>query len=271
MHALRTVAALLASLGLSGCYPSFLTSQPETRIVVTDETGTPLEGATVTLGTREWHGIVGRNTRQDFVTDREGTVEIDDEHVWAMQILLPDGDRRYSWSLCVSKPGFEAIPKISLDFSEPIRFSMYPSSVNSVCEWPDGDHTPRVKEREARWTAVEGGRWQSNRGITWMLDEEIRAVMEASAREQGIRLHSWSEYRFQYQTGGDDAGRDSYILIHALCRAPANVDLTKVFYSEPDDGSCFFDTKYTRQVWTDQPKPSFAPLKIAAENGRRSE
>jgi hypothetical protein len=78
---------MLAGLGLSGCYPSFLTSQPEARIVVTDEAGTPLEGVTVTLGTMEWHGIVGRNTRQDFVTDHEGKVEIDDEHVWAMQIL----------------------------------------------------------------------------------------------------------------------------------------------------------------------------------------
>jgi hypothetical protein len=40
--------------------------------MVTDESGAPLEGATVTLGTMEWHGIVGLNTLEKFQTDREG-------------------------------------------------------------------------------------------------------------------------------------------------------------------------------------------------------
>ncbi len=261
----------IASFALSGCYPTFLTSRPEVQIVVTDEAGTPLEGAKVTLGTIERHGLGGRNTLQDFLTDREGEVEIDDEHEWHMQILLPDGDVSYSWSLCVSKPGYEAIPMIWANFDEPVKISMYPSPVNSVCEWPTSDDVPRVKEREARWIEVKGGRWPSTLGTAWILDEKIRTAMEASAREQDIKLHSWSEYRFQYQMGGDDAGRDSHILIHALCRAPTDADLTKAFYSEPDDGSCFFDTKYTRQVWADQPTPSFGPLKIVTDSGPRSE
>ncbi len=30
--------------------------------------------------------------------------------------------------------------------------------------------------------------------------------------------------------------------VHAICRAPAEFDLSKSFYSEPDDRACFFDT-----------------------------
>lgn len=269
------VALAIAVSGLSGCYPTFLTSRPEAKIFVTDESGAPLEGATVTLGTMEWHGVGGRNTRQDFLTDRAGKLEIDDEHEWAVQIVLPDGDMSYSWSLCFSKPGFEAIPMNRPDFDQPIKVAMYASPVNSECEWQERGQGPRVKERDARWIAVEGGPGIAIQGMSWVVDQEIRGALEARAREQGIKLHSWSEYRFQFQRFGDDTGRNRYLLIRAICRAPADVDLTKAFYAEPDDGSCYVETKYTMQVWADQPKSSFGPLKIVApiENysGPRSE
>ena len=85
--------------------------------------------------------------------------------------------------------------------------------------------------------------------------------MEASARQQGIKLRSWSEYRFQYQARG--AGiRDMRLFVHAICRAPADFDLNKSFYSEPDDRACFFDTTYTNQTYTDQPESAFGPLQI---------
>jgi hypothetical protein len=131
------VALAAAGTGLSACYPSFPRSRPDARIHVTDESGAPLPGATVTLGTMEWHGPAGRNTTEDFVTDREGKVAFDGEREWAMQILLPDGDVRYSWSLCLSKPRFEAIPMSSIDFDQPIEVAMYPSAVTSRCEWPE--------------------------------------------------------------------------------------------------------------------------------------
>jgi hypothetical protein len=260
---LLPIFTALGAMGVSGCFPSFLTSRPEAQVVVTDETGAPLAGATVTLGTMEWHGIVGRNTTQDFITDQEGRVEFDEEYEWAMQVMLPDGDVRYSWSLCFSKPGFEAIPKIWIDFDEPIHVAMYPSAVPSVCEWPEHDYTPRVKEREARWIEVEGGEWPTHRGFAVIMDEAIRGAMEASAREQGIKLRSWSEYRFQYQARGKGS-QGSQLFVHAICRAPPQFDLTKAFYSEPDDSACFFDTTYTNQVYTDQPKSAFGPLQIVA-------
>jgi hypothetical protein len=232
---------------------------------VTDESGAPLLGATVTLGTMEWHGIVGQNTTEAFVTDSEGNVELDGERDWAVQVLLPDGDVRYSWTLCFSKPGFEAIPLWwDIDFDQPIEVAMYASPATSRCEWPDWTgHTPWVKERDERWIEVEGGEWQTHAGFAMIVDQSVRAAMQTSAREQGIELRSWSEYRFQYQARGDGL-RDTRLFVHAICRAPADFDLTKGFYSEPDDRACFFDTTYVSQGYTDQPKPRFEPLRLVA-------
>jgi hypothetical protein len=257
------IALTLAGFGLSGCFPSILTSRPEAEIFVTDESGAPLEGATVTLGTMEWHGVVRRNTTRDFVTDQAGKVEFDDEHEWAMQVMLPDGDVRFTWSLCFSKPGFEAIPMTRIDFAAPIKVAMFPSTVKSECEWPVHDSGPRVKGREARWIEVAGGEWQTHPGFAVMMDGSIRAAMEASAREQGIKLRSWSEYRFQYQARGNGL-RDTRLFVHAICRAPADFDLTQAFYSEPDENACFFDTTYVDQSYTDQSKSGFTPLQIVA-------
>jgi hypothetical protein len=257
------VATTVAAIILSGCYPSFLTSRPDLEIIVTDESGVPIEGATVTLGTMEWRGVVGKTTLEEFVTDREGKVEFDSQRRWVMQLMLPDGDTRYSWSLCFSKPGFEAIPKTLWKFNEVIKVAMYPSAAASECEWQRLFSRPRVKEREARWIEVAGGEWETHIGFAMTMDETIRAAMEASARQQGIKLRSWSEYRFQYQARGHH-GRDRRLFVRAICRAPADFDLTLSFYSEPDDRACFFDTTYTIQIFADQPKSAFGPLKLAA-------
>ena len=99
--------------------------------------------------------------------------------------------------------------------------------------------------------------------VTVMMDESIRAAMEASAREQGIKLRSWSEYRFQYQARGNGL-RDTRVFVHAICRAPADFDLTQAFYSVPDENACFFDTTYVDQSYTDQSKSGFTPLQIVA-------
>jgi hypothetical protein len=263
---LPRIATIAAVFFLSGCYPVLLTKRPRAEIIVTDESGAPLVGATVTLGTMEWHGIVGRNTLENFLTDREGRVEFGSRHDWAVQVMLPDGDNRYSWSLCFAKPGFEAIPKVFMKFDEPIKVAMYPSAVPSECQWQQHEATPRVKEREARWVEVEGGEWLTHRGFVMIMDEKIRDAMEASARQQGIKLRYWSEYRFQYQARGNGI-RDTRLFVHAICRAPATFDLSKSFYSEPDDSACFFDTTYTSQNYTDQPKPAFSPLQIVAGEG----
>ena len=256
----RIVTSVAVTI-LSGCYPSFLTSRPEAEIIVTDETGAPLEGATVTLGTMEWHGVGGQNTFEKFSTDREGKVEFGKQHAWAMQVMLPDGGTSYRWSMCVSKPGFEAIPMASMKFNEVIKVAMYPSAVASECEWRQYESGPHVKERDARWIEVAGGSWQTHPGFAMIMDEKIRGAMEASARQQGIKLRSWSEYRFQYQARGTGI-RDMRLFVHAICRAPADFDLNKSFYSEPDDRACFFDTTYTNQTYTDQPESAFGPLRI---------
>ena len=263
---LTGIATIVTAVVLGGCYPSYLTSRPEAEIIVTDESGAPLQGATVTLGTVEWHGIVGQTTLTKFVTDAEGKVAFDKQHAWATQYTVLDGGTYYTWSLCFSKPGFEAIPMLSMKFDEPIRIAMYPSAVASECEWDQRLFAPSVKERDERWIEVAGGEWQTHRGFAMSMDEKIRSAMDASAREQGIKLRSWSEYRFQYQARGNGM-QDTRLFIHAICRAPADFDLEKSFYSEPDDRACYFDTTYTSRVYIGQPASSFSPLEIASGSG----
>jgi hypothetical protein len=259
-------AMLVAGLCLGGCFPTFQTSKPAADIRVIDESGAPLEGAKVTLATTKRLGVGGPTTFQHYLTDREGKVEIEQEHEWQVQVMLPDGGVSYSWSLCFAKPGFEALPMTLIDFDAPIRVAMYPAKVTSECAWSEQDGMLRVKEREARWIEVAGGEWQTHPGFARLMDETIRPAMEASAREQGIKLRSWSEYRFQYQARGDGL-RNTRLFVHAICRAPQDLDLTRQFYSEPDENACFFDTTYVNQAYSDQPKSHFEPLRVVAAKG----
>jgi hypothetical protein len=226
-------AIVLAAFGLSGCYPTWLTSRPKARIVVTDAVGAPLQGATVTLGTVEMHGIVGRQTRQDFLTDKSGRVQIKKKHRWAVQILLPDGDVGYSWSLCVARPGFLAVAFIAPEFEEPIHIPLAPSAVKSECHWPKEQMSPQVIEwKPGRWIEVEGGVWTPDNATMTAIAASIQGIAESSA--QGIRreLRPWSEYLFQYQ--GRMTGSTPWVYIKALCQTPpeGNVD------------SCTFEMTY---------------------------
>ena len=236
------VALMLTVFALSACYPSILVSQPEMEIIVTDESGVPLQGVTITLGTVEWHGTVAGQTLQTFSTDGEGKVEIEKKHVLAFQSMGTDGGKWYSWSLCVAKPGFEAIPARRLEFDHPMHIAMYASGAKSGCTWFEGGFGPRVKEREARWIEVEGGKWQSNLGVTLLMDELIRPAAEAAARAQGRKLRSWSEYRFQHQPRG--TGIDPHLYVRAFCEAPEEFDLRKDFHMRTDGGTCFFETTF---------------------------
>jgi hypothetical protein len=83
---LAVVGVVLIAVGLSACFPSFITSRPRAAITVTDERGVPLEGATVTLGTTEWHGPGGVKSTQIFTTDSAGSVRFGAERVWKLQI-----------------------------------------------------------------------------------------------------------------------------------------------------------------------------------------
>jgi hypothetical protein len=82
------------------------------------------------------------------------------------------------------------------------RLSQPKFTHGSLCNAPIYFQGFRVKAREARWIEVEGGEWQAHRGFAMTMDEKFRGAMEESARQQGITLRSWSEYRFQYQARG---------------------------------------------------------------------
>lgn len=93
----------------------------------------PLGDANVVLVTHERHGATETPRRQDYLTDQDGKVAIDRQRTWHVQILLPDGDWGYSWSLCVSKAGHRAEVIQQPDFEQAVHISLPASDVTSVC------------------------------------------------------------------------------------------------------------------------------------------
>jgi hypothetical protein len=237
------IAMAIAAFGLAGCIPTLLTAQPKAQIVVTENSGAPLQGATVTLGTVEVHGRVGNLTRQEFLTDKYGKVAIKRKRDLTVLALFPDGGRGYWWSLCVAKPGFQAVAIATPKFEQPVQVALTASPIKSECSWSRDRMWPQVVEWTARqWIEVEGGLWTPNDATMVSISDAMQAVAESSAQGYRRELHPWSEYLFQYQ--GRMTGTTPYVYIKALCRTPADVDLRKTFYESTDDGSCFFGMTY---------------------------
>jgi hypothetical protein len=236
-------ASVVAGVGLTGCVPTLLTAQPKAQIVVTDASGAPVRAATVTLGTVEMHGIVGRLTRQEFLTDQDGRVAIERKRKWAVQVLLPDGGVGFSSTLCVARPGFQAVAITKPEFGDPIRVSLVTSSVKSECHWSEHQMLPRVAEWKAgQWNEVEGGPWTPDNGTMIAITSAIQAVAESTAQGYRRELRPWSEYQFQYQ--GRLTGTTPYVHIKALCEPPSTVDPRIAFDSRMDGSACFFEMTY---------------------------
>ncbi len=236
-------ASVVAGLGLAGCVPTLLTAQPKAEIVVTDTSGAPMRAATVTLGTVEMHGIVGRLTRHEFLTDHHGKVAIKRKLKWAVQVLLPDGGVGYWSTLCVARPGFRAVAIVKPEFGEPIRVSLVPSSIKSECHWSEHQMLPQVAEWKAgQWNEVEGGPWTPDNGTMIAIAGAIQGVAESTAQGYRRELRPWSEYQFQYQ--GRLTGTTPYVYIKALCEPPSTVDPRKAFDNRTGGSSCFFQMTY---------------------------
>jgi hypothetical protein len=234
---------IVAGVGLAGCIPRLLTAQPKAQIVVTDTGGTPVEAATVTLGTVEMHGIVGRLTRQEFLTDQHGKVAIKRKLKWAVQVLLPDGDVGFWSTLCVARPGFKAVAIIKPEFESPIHVSLAASTVKSECHWSRWQMLPQVAEwNSGQWNEVEGGPWTPDNGTMIAITGAIQGVAESSAQGYRQELRPWSEYQFQYQ--GRMTGTTPYVYIKALCEPPSTADPRKTFDDRTDGSSCFFEMTY---------------------------
>ncbi len=81
-------------------------TQPESRVIVQDEGGQPVEGATVALLT-QFHPHPLEPTRQIKTTDATGTAAFPEVREWQIETVMIHGWREYFWNWCVQKPGFK--------------------------------------------------------------------------------------------------------------------------------------------------------------------
>lgn len=164
MH--RVIAVIVAALGLSGCWPALKVVQPRAEIEVTDASGEPLEGASVTFVRANvfpnWHLVLG-----ELVTDAGGTVKLPLRLKWHMQIMLPDAVASYSWAYCVEKDGYGALVAPLERWQRPTAAVLNRSAPGSMCVPPNEDYPYlRVLDRSApapsqtaRGPRVNGSGW----------------------------------------------------------------------------------------------------------------
>jgi hypothetical protein len=133
---MRTIAALVLGLGLSGCWPALKVVQPRAEVRVTSAGGQPIEGAEVTFVRANvfprWHEVLG-----EYSTNANGAVRLPLRLKWHMQIMLPDAYTSYSWAYCVERDGYRAIMASLERWRRPSVVLLSPSLIPSMCIPPD--------------------------------------------------------------------------------------------------------------------------------------
>ncbi len=103
---MKTIAALLLVVFLTGCYPVYKTLQPRSNIVVLDESGAPIQGASVVLVANAYpYGH--EKTRMKVVTNYKGEARFPSSKEWRMEVMVMHGMEIYYWNWCVTKAGYE--------------------------------------------------------------------------------------------------------------------------------------------------------------------
>ncbi|MFL0810051.1 MAG: carboxypeptidase-like regulatory domain-containing protein [Agarilytica sp.] len=102
---MKIIAVLLICVLLSGCYPVYKTLQPKSNILVVDESGAPLQGATVVLVSNAYpYG--NEKTRMEVVTNYKGEARFPSSKEWRMEVMIMHGMEVYYWNWCVTKEGY---------------------------------------------------------------------------------------------------------------------------------------------------------------------
>ena len=199
----------------------------------------PLQGADVVLGT--YSGFPSHVELKTFVTGQDGRVVLKRIRKWELQIFLPDAVTGFGWSLCVSRPGYQAVAIPRPEFGNPVHVAMPASVVTSECRWSRGSAVEVIDWKAGKWIEVEGGTWKAD-GASKAVGDDIQAEAETHAHSLGRELRPWSEYLFQYQ--GRTTGSTPYLYIKALCQTPADFNLQKTFYEGTDGDACSFEVTY---------------------------
>jgi hypothetical protein len=104
----RLLPTLFTAFLASGCvpYPVYKMLQPEAKVAVHDEQGSPVAAAAVTLVSSAYP--YGREkSRETKATGADGIVAFQSRREWRTEVLAIHGREEYFWNWCVQRDGFE--------------------------------------------------------------------------------------------------------------------------------------------------------------------
>ena len=145
---LATMGAFV-SVGVLGCFPIVVRTQPSIRFSVVDHAGNPIEGATLHLvAYRTHHFSYGQIARRlTLQTRADGRASVSSRFECQLFIPAPDlGADSYDWAWCVDKPGFEPANHHSIrEVGMPAHLNVVLRATNSGQQCPEwGDRvSPR--------------------------------------------------------------------------------------------------------------------------------
>lgn len=126
------------ALLLAGCIPLLTVTQPAVEIVVTDESGAPIEGALVNFAS-QLYGPDGKSKFVRVKSDQSGTIRLARESYVQIALLAVDGVAIYGFSYCIEKPGFQPAIKNHLPNkhfkASPITEYLTRSDAKELCVW----------------------------------------------------------------------------------------------------------------------------------------
>ncbi|WP_020412208.1 hypothetical protein [Microbulbifer variabilis] len=127
---IKKLIIVVAMFLLSGCYPINKTLQPASMITVQNESGEPLQDATVTLVSNAYpYGF--EKTRMSIDTNYKGEAVFPKIKEWRVEALMIHGAEVYFWNWCVYKEGyFTYLTKngSSKDFNRNATITMLPGA-----------------------------------------------------------------------------------------------------------------------------------------------
>jgi len=143
MSACRLVTAIVSILALTGCFPVRTTVTPEVSFAVSDPSGAPIAGAQVNFA-RYSISFMTRHQIVQMTTDRSGRAATQQEGMWQVLVLAPDGFATfYSWSWCIEKPGYAVVYRNNLRDSgvrELEAIKLPRSEKRETCKWLDAPY-----------------------------------------------------------------------------------------------------------------------------------
>lgn len=105
---------------LQGCFPVYKTIRIPVEINVIDEKGKTLKGVKVVRMTEQTPARVLPEF-DSSETDSEGFAQLAKEKKWAVESFFIHGVQHYTWTLCISKDGYETIDDIKLDPDDQVK------------------------------------------------------------------------------------------------------------------------------------------------------